>query len=867
MNNKSKIIFLALFGTLFNVTVFLLLNFNQEQSIEKDYYFESVHVVSALKKEAALNFEVLRQLQQIYSEFGEISPGSFSNVTHFALATYPTIQALEWIPNILHSERAEYELQQSTIYTGFHIKQRNASGEFERVEEKERYFPVGVVEPVVGNEAAIGFDLSSSPARRVTLEKSARKNQMLATAGINLVQVESEDKGFLVFLPVYAKKGAKHTLANVKGFVLGVYQSTDILRKSLSDAAKNHSSVKIFDQTDTANPTLITSYAPANFTPSDHKIKFPPLNIAGRSWVVEASPSQQYIDENKTFTPMVSAIIGFVILFVFLNSYYRTVNYAQSVEDEVKKRTKELEQSRYFIESLTNAVPVLLAYIDKQEKYHFVNQKYLSLFNKNISEFTNVNVAQMMNEKQYSLIKPDLDRALNGKAAEIIEEFFITGKQYWLRISFTPKVDDSTNVEGIFISIEDMTQQINDRNQMEEYAQKIEFDSWAIEDARDKAEEATRLKSKFLANMSHEIRTPLSGVMGLLQLVSDTELTSEQHEYIELAHSSANSLLTIINDILDLSKVEAGRLEIESRSFCIYEKVKGVQQTYQLLAHEKGLAFEFQSNLQQKVEIIGDEVRILQIINNLMNNALKFTKSGKINLITNLIDLTGRDAKLEIKVSDTGIGVDKHLLSNLFDAFEQADSSTSREFGGTGLGLTISRKLAELMNGNITVESEVGVGTTFTCTLATEMSQNQRSNEPATATQKITLFDGITGLIVEDNPVNQMIAKKVLDGLGVETVIVGNGQEALDALNSAGTHFDIVFMDCMMPIMDGYEASQLIKADDHLSSIPIIAMTANAMQGDREKCIAAGMDEYISKPLNKHVLEAVLQNIFQSSTR
>lgn len=436
------------------------------------------------------------------------------------------------------------------------------------------------------------------------------------------------------------------------------------------------------------------------------------------------------------------------------------------------------------------------------------------------------------------------------------------------------------------------------------------------------AREATRLKSQFLANMSHEIRTPITGVLGMAELLSDMQLDEEQLEYVDNIQSSATSLLTVINDILDFSKVESGRLDVEEVQFSLSLIVKEVGRMLQFAVERKNLIF--QSHVDRDIEsdmtVIGDPGRVRQIITNLLTNSIKFTNQGHVRFSVTKEKETSNSIEVKFVIEDTGIGIQDEVRKKLFQPFSQGDASTARRFGGTGLGLTICKNLLDLMHGRITLESNVGTGTTATFwipfhkpqqgrdssvvrtgaipdRLQSELSLSCNSSEfePATGTSPGSDSTGFTNLrrrhsvrsppqgnaeadlprsertklhvlVVEDNPVNQKIAIKTISKLGFQVTAAWNGKEALDYLR--GTSLgqtkkpDIILMDVQMPIIDGYKCTHLLRHHSPYKSIvddvPIVAMTASAIHGDREKCKRAGMDDYLAKPVTMPILERML---------
>jgi len=522
-------------------------------------------------------------------------------------------------------------------------------------------------------------------------------------------------------------------------------------------------------------------------------------------------------------------------------------------QDEQNKA--QLSEQLNLMAVLLEAIPTAIYFKDSLGRYSVVNPAFEKLFGLSSALLLGNTVIDHV-PPSFALFAIQKDQALLAEGGvQIFETPFVnqlTGRQADFLYSKALTTDHQGHITGIVGAIQDVTERNLNQRQLE-HATRL-------------AEAANRAKSNFLANMSHEIRTPMNGVIGMVELALEMAVDPSQRDYLRLAKISSQSLMVVINDILDISKIEANQVDIESIEFSLTDVIAHSFKPVEAMAKKKGLIFELELGPDLPDHVMGDPTRLRQVLLNLCDNAIKFTNKGQVIVRVTGTPMVDDAFELTVAVMDTGIGIAIEAQGTIFELFNQADTSTTRKYGGSGLGLTISMKLATLMGGHITLASAIGQGSTFTLRLRLSLPKSvlQVVAMPAGASvllpsaPKSVIPTALQVLLVEDNLVNQILCCTILKKIGHTVVVANHGQEALDLLGTQP--WDVILMDMQMPVMDGLEATRAIRARELPGQrIPIVAMTANAMETDRQLCLDTGMDDYLSKPFKFAELQAILE--------
>ena len=517
----------------------------------------------------------------------------------------------------------------------------------------------------------------------------------------------------------------------------------------------------------------------------------------------------------------------------------------------LKRAERDKSQQADTLQSLINSIPDAISYRSPDGVYLGCNDAFVELTGRPRECILGYALKDVVPpERLQWVVERDADVLANLRTRSDEAQIpYPDGRTATMDTVRTPLRDHHNHLLGVVSISRDVTE----RRLAEEEVRR----------AKEIAEGATKMKSEFLANMSHEIRTPMNAIIGLSHLVLATELTARQRDYISKVQTSGQHLLGVINDILDFSKVEAGKLDLEYTDFELEKLLETTGSVIGEKSHAKGLELVFEIAPDVPRSLVGDPLRLGQVLLNYANNAVKFTERGGIAISVRASECTGTDVLLHFRVRDTGIGLMPGQQARLFQSFSQADASTTRKFGGTGLGLAISKNLARIMGGEVGVESVFGKGSTFWFSARLgigaprQKAGSKDSGTPATeAREKKLGLAGARILVVEDNDINQQVARELLEQIGLTVDIAANGKCALEMAQRQ--RFDLVFMDMQMPVMDGVTATREMRKLPALAGLPIVAMTANAMEQDRRKCIEAGMNDFLAKPIDPDDLEAMV---------
>jgi|GEM_PF-4035426 len=729
------------------------------------------------------------------------------------------------------------------------------------------HFIIKYITPLYTPDDILGYDFAGSSARLEAMWRAARGGSLSITAKIELELAEGRQTGVTLYMPVYSNSkphdSEEERLAAVEGWIAAPLQVKHFMQ-SIRQAMPAGIGMRLYDGEELSAESIL--YDDGSFS-EETKTELQTSKViewGGRKWSFQFKALPDFMGSANHFQSYAVTAVGIVISFLFTAltwSFAGTRAQAEKIAQEMTARLAEQNEIfRYISTSAQDAIMMT----DHDGNIIFWNKAAEKMLGYTWEEVKGKNLHRLLAPARYqaAYFKAFPHWQATGQGAAIGKTLELSAvrkdrAEILIELSLSSvRVKDKWQAIGI-------VRDITSRKQAEE----------AMRKAKEAADEASRIKSQFLANMSHEIRTPMNGIIGAIDLVLQTAPSAEQREYLQAAQASAESLMRLLNDLLEFSKAEAGKIELVKESFNLQSLIAGSKSL--AIAHDRPKQTIFIEHIEPEVPLllVGDPFRLSQILNNLLSNALKFTKQrGVIIVYVSLEKSAGRQVTLHFSVSDNGIGIPPEKLALIFDAFTQADNTITRQYGGTGLGLAICKKLVHLMGGKIWVNSKPGIGTCFHFTVSLERAPlGQKAVERAETGRKPTISgetrpqpeagapESLDILLVEDNPINRKLAMSILKKRGCRVTTAADGREAVE--QSTQRRFDLILMDCQMPVMSGFEATAIIRKAEQEGQkrVPIVAMTAYAMDGDREKCLAAGMDDYLSKPFKAEQLNSILE--------
>ncbi len=777
----------------------------------------------------------------IHDKGRKVTRDGFHRFVERSLVRFPMIQALEWAPEVEARQRKSFEAAQRRELPIFDIRERDADGKLQHAGDRSSYYPVTHVEPLAGNEAALGFDLASNQVRLQAIEKAKTSNKAVISAPVKLVQERQQQTGVLLLLAVDPRDPRS-------GVVLTVLRMGDFMDKLLQGTRQ-----KLYTRlVDLDSGKVIYD----NFEPGgqpallDHAFDF-----GSRHYKLETAPTSRYFIQHhgwQSWGLLAAGTFGTGLLGALL---LLGTGYTARIKDEVDERTRQLKESKQKLQRQNDKNLAILR--NASDGIHILNT------DGNLMEASD-SFCTMLGYQRDEIIGRnvrlwDAQFTDDELALALRRQFEFSGRSQF--VSRHRRKDGSI----IDVEISGMAHEIDGQQALINSSRDITERKLAVAQlqlAKEAAEEASRAKSDFLANMSHEIRTPMNGIIGMTELALDTELNAEQAEYIGLVKSSADALLVIVNDILDFSKIEAGKLSIDAIEFNLPDVLSQTTRSMALRAHQKGLELLLDIDADIPEVLIGDPGRLRQVIVNLIGNAVKFTERGEIVVKAAMGSLQPEPDKLvlHISVRDTGIGIPREKFRKIFDSFSQADTSTTRKYGGTGLGLSISARLVELMDGVIWLESEVGKGSTFFI----EVVLGKAAAELQPHHDALRLKD-MRVLVVDDNATNRLLAVELAQRWGMLPTAVADGHLAIAELDRArqkGEGYQLLLIDGRMPGMDGFAVVEHLRAHHGNDVTPIMMLTSEGQRGDAQRCRELGISAYLLKPYSQSDLFDAIMNTF-----
>ena len=873
--------------------------------------------VGAIGRELSERLAVFDALTAYYDGSEKVEPGKFAKFVARFLRRYPDILSLSTARRIPSAERPKFEAQMRKEQGGDHqIRVWDARGRLAPAGPADEYFPIEFIESPRSKLLALGLDLAAEPAWMETIRQAVRSGEPAATEGIPLDPESKESRRVLFVSPIYAKGAPTATPdqreGSIERVVLGEFNLGEILKSALRGTESLGVDVRVFEVPSGGGRVLLAAQgSPARIKPFDptadpfgkefgelgHEVEFP---IGGRTWLIGCTPTDVYLAAHRGWAPLATLVAGLVVtglLVLYINTF---ASHTARIEQVVVERTHELKRanrslaqeigdrqraeavlkdSEALYASLVENLPVQVLRKDLNGKFTFANTSFCQLLGKPVEE--------ILGKSDFDFYPADLaekyrhdDRwvAETGRIFEDTEQYEKDGEIRYVHVMKSPVRDAAGNVVETQVVFWDVTAQ----RSAEEHR----------EHAKAAAEAANRAKSTFLASMSHEIRTPLNAILGMTELVLDTPLSAEQREYLAVLRESGEALLSLVSDILDFSRIEAGKLDLDHSPLDLHESLGDTLRSLAPRAHRKGLELACSIRPGVPEVVVGDANRLRQVIVNLVGNAIKFTDRGEVLVEVEVEGLGIGDWGLGIRdwgsessqrvqapslqspipspqspvpselsavtlhfsVADTGSGIPKEKQEAIFGAFVQGDTSTTRKLGGTGLGLAISSRLVELAGGRIWVQSEVGRGSTFHFTMRVGLPRAEAAGAAAPRPSGVL---GVRVLVVDDNATSRAILGQLLRQWEMEPELAASAGEALDRLRRSrqeGKAYHLVLVDAAMPQTDGFALLRQVRQEMDPVPATIVMLASGDRAGDISRCEQLGVSAYVLKPIKQSEL-------------
>ena len=797
----------------------------------------------------------LQSLAGLYDSNNHITPHEFKKFTKY-LTNNPAVSAWEWIPAVPATDKTRFEKIARTLgLTGFEIWQKDDNGNRVPVSGRSVYYPVFMVEPVNGNERAVGYDLGSEPMRRKAMEEAIKTGQPTSTNPIALVQETGTQKGMLVYSPVFSDDSP----TKLTGFALAVLRMGTLIKIASSDRTAVMELAVISKDT---KPEVLARTWDLGKSPDTRLSLTRPVFAFGKIFGVTAYAGPEFLGMHPIIAGWLSLIAGLLLTAAFATVVNLTLQRREKLLQLVAKRTHDLRESESLQRLLLDTMPIGIVIVDPITRI-------IERANEHVGVLFGAPVGNLIGHKCHSLLCP----ASEGKCpvcdlgcdVDNSDRKMLRADGSLLSILKTVKKIKLNGQGKLLECFVDVSDRKKAEEALLEINRQLEKTTESANEMAIKAEMASIAKSEFLANMSHEIRTPMNGVIGMTGLLLDTNLDNLQRQYAEIVRASGESLLRVINDILDFSKIEAKKLDLEIMNFDLSSLMEDFAATQALLAHEKKLELICGFDPSVPIRLKGDPGRLRQVLTNLVGNAIKFTSAGEVLAWVSLIEDTEKDVILLFLLHDTGIGIPTDKIGLLFDKFSQVDSTTTRKYGGTGLGLAISKQLVELMGGEVGVNSEQGKGSEFWFTARFD---KQAGDELNNHSDQVADLNNVSVLIVDDNAHNRILQMTRLLSCGMRPSEAKDGIEALDMLHEAveeNDPFEIALIDMQMPNMDGESLGIAIKADNRLAETRMVMMTSLGNLSHAQHFYDIGFAAYAIKPIRHNELQAILSSALSSN--